>query len=203
MVMLIFFLWMMQLPLADDVELDAIAHMTEGFSGADLQALLSDAQLEAVHELLAIADNKEPGKKPVIADALLKSVASKARPSVSDAEKERLFYIYNQFLDSKKSTAQVFLRPPPPIYHIQSCMHFLIALFANKEFHFAVKGCKRQKGNPGIANNRPCLTPSSLRITINFVFYWFLILPPNIHNDWPCKLTATHHCVPNKTLLMH
>ena len=105
------FLWIMQLPLADDVAMDAIAYMTEGFSGADLQALLSDAQLAAVHEVLATADNKEPGKMPVITDALLKSVASKARPSVSDAEKERLYTIYNQFLDSKKSTAQVFLSP--------------------------------------------------------------------------------------------
>lgn len=105
------FLWIMQLPLADDVDMDAIAYMTEGFSGADLQALLSDAQLEAVHELLATADNKEPEKKPVITDALLKSVASKARPSISDAEKERLYTIYSQFLDSKKSTAQVFLCP--------------------------------------------------------------------------------------------
>lgn len=95
-----------KLPLADDVAMDAIAYMTEGFSGADLQALLSDAQLAAVHEVLATADNKEPGKMPVITDALLKSVASKARPSVSDAEKERLYTIYNQFLDSKKSTAQ-------------------------------------------------------------------------------------------------
>lgn len=101
----------MQLPLADDVDLEALTYMTEGFSGADLQALLSDAQLAAVHELLAMADNKESGKKPVITDAIVKFVASKARPSVSDAEKERLYKIYNQFLDSKKSTAQVFLPP--------------------------------------------------------------------------------------------
>lgn len=94
-----------KLPLADDVDLGAIAHMTEGFSGADLQALLSDAQLAAVHEILNNIDSSEPGKMPIITDALLKSVASKARPSVSDAEKLRLYSIYGQFLDSKKSVA--------------------------------------------------------------------------------------------------
>lgn len=95
----------MQLPLADDVDLEAIAHMTEGFSGADLQALLSDAQLSAVHEILNNIDSNEPGKMPVMTDALLKSIASKARPSVSEAEKLRLYSIYGQFLDSKKSVA--------------------------------------------------------------------------------------------------
>ncbi|KAF4377361.1 hypothetical protein F8388_013707 [Cannabis sativa] len=94
-----------KLPLSSDVDLDAIAHMTEGFSGADLQALLSDAQLEAVHDLLGGESMHEPGEKPVITDALLKSTASRARPSVSEAEKQRLFGIYSQFLDSKRSLA--------------------------------------------------------------------------------------------------
>ncbi|XP_002517570.2 peroxisome biogenesis protein 1 [Ricinus communis] len=93
-----------KLPLADDVDLEAIACMTEGFSGADLQALLSDAQLAAVHEHLR-SDSREPGIMPVITDALLKSIASKARPSISESEKQRLYNIYSQFLDSKKSAA--------------------------------------------------------------------------------------------------
>lgn len=99
----------MQLPLARDVDLDTIAYMTEGFSGADLQALLSDAQLTAVHEHLSNVNSNEPGKMLVITDEVLKSIASKARPSVSEAEKQRLYGIYSQFLDSKKSAAaQVF-----------------------------------------------------------------------------------------------
>ncbi|XP_065865705.1 peroxisomal ATPase PEX1 isoform X2 [Euphorbia lathyris] len=93
-----------KLPLANDVDLDAIAYMTEGFSGADLQALLSDAQLAAVHEHLS-SESREIGRMPVISDALLKSVASKARPSISESEKQRLYSIYSQFLDSKKSAA--------------------------------------------------------------------------------------------------
>ncbi|TYI04949.1 hypothetical protein ES332_A10G054500v1 [Gossypium tomentosum] len=94
-----------KLPLASDVDLDAIAYMTEGFSGTDLQALLSDAQLAAVHEHLSSANSNEPGKMPIITDTVLKSIASKARPSVSEAEKQRLYGIYSQFLDSKRSAA--------------------------------------------------------------------------------------------------
>jgi hypothetical protein len=99
------FYQLMQLPLAKDVDLDAIARIAEGFSGADLQALLSDAQLAAVHELLGSADANEPNRKPVITDALLKSTASKARPSVSETEKLRLYSIYGEFLGSKRSVA--------------------------------------------------------------------------------------------------
>ncbi|KAJ0975826.1 hypothetical protein J5N97_017791 [Dioscorea zingiberensis] len=96
-----------KLPLASNVDLGMVASMTEGFSGADLQALLSDAQLASVHELLDSGESNMPGRKPVITDELLRSVASRARPSVSEAERHRLNGIYSQFLDSKKSvTAQ-------------------------------------------------------------------------------------------------
>ncbi|TKY58960.1 Peroxisome biogenesis protein 1 [Spatholobus suberectus] len=94
-----------KLPMANDVDLATIANMTEGFSGADLQALLSDAQLAAVHDVLDNADASRPEKTPVITDALLKFTASKARPSVSEEEKRRLYNIYRQFLDSKRSVA--------------------------------------------------------------------------------------------------
>ena len=98
----------LQLPLASDVSLEAIASMTEGFSGADLQALLSDSQLASVHELLEKTDAEKSNQMPVIGNELLKNVASKARPSISETEKQRLDLIYNNFLDSKKSmTSQV------------------------------------------------------------------------------------------------
>ncbi|KAF7803951.1 peroxisome biogenesis protein 1 isoform X1 [Senna tora] len=94
-----------KLPMASDVDLAAVAHMTEGFSGADLQALLSDAQLVAVHEVLDNVDTHRQEKTPLITDALLKFTASVARPSVSDEEKRRLYNIYSQFLNSKRSVA--------------------------------------------------------------------------------------------------
>lgn len=100
----------LQLPMADDIDLEPIALMTEGFSGADLQALLSDAQLAAVHEYLNREDKPETGTTPIITDPLLKSIASKTKPSVSETEKQKLYDIYSQFLDSRKS---VSLSSPP------------------------------------------------------------------------------------------
>ncbi|QCD82820.1 peroxin-1 [Vigna unguiculata] len=98
-----------KLAMDKDIDLTTIANMTEGFSGADLQALLSDAQLAAVHDVLDNVDALRTEKTPVITDALLKFTASKARPSVSEEEKRRLYNIYHQFLDSKRSVAaQVF-----------------------------------------------------------------------------------------------
>ncbi|GKV44292.1 hypothetical protein SLEP1_g51484 [Rubroshorea leprosula] len=94
-----------KLPLVGDVDLDTIANMTEGFGGADLQALLSGAQLTVVHEHLNRKNSNETGKLLLITDALLKSTASKARPSVSESEKQRLYGIYSQFLDSKRFVA--------------------------------------------------------------------------------------------------
>ncbi|KAJ8510883.1 hypothetical protein OPV22_001317 [Ensete ventricosum] len=94
-----------KLPLASNVNLERIASITEGFTGADLQALLSEAQLASVHELLDGGNSDNPAKTPVISNQLLMSVASKARPSVSEDEKRRLLRIYSQFLASKKSVS--------------------------------------------------------------------------------------------------
>ncbi|XP_009384181.2 peroxisomal ATPase PEX1 isoform X1 [Musa acuminata AAA Group] len=94
-----------KLPLASNVNLETIASITEGFSGADLQALLSEAQLASVHELLDSGNSDNHAKTPVISNQLLMSVASKARPSVSEDEKRRLLRIYSQFLTSKKSVS--------------------------------------------------------------------------------------------------
>ncbi|OIW10240.1 hypothetical protein TanjilG_27991 [Lupinus angustifolius] len=94
-----------KLPMADDIDLATVANMTEGFSGADLQALLSDAQLAAVHDVLENIDATGPTTTPIITGAHLNFTASKARPSVSEEEKRRLYNIYHQFLDSKRSAA--------------------------------------------------------------------------------------------------
>ncbi|KAF5736234.1 putative peroxisome biogenesis factor [Tripterygium wilfordii] len=152
-----------KIQLAGDVDLDAIASMTEGFSGADLQALLSDGQLAAVHKFLNSADNNEPGKMPVITDTLLKSIAYKARPSVSEAEKQRLYSIYNQFLDSKRSVAtQVSSYPPPPtnllFFNVSFASKFVCSLACCylRAVYFpspAVEGCERQEGNSSITNS--------------------------------------------------
>ncbi|KAH9621814.1 hypothetical protein KSS87_007417 [Heliosperma pusillum] len=94
-----------QLPLSDDVDLEAIAVITDGFSGADLQALLSDAQLAAAQEIIDSGYDGKQGISPLITGPLLNDVASKAKRSVSDSERQRLYDIYHQFVDSKRSVA--------------------------------------------------------------------------------------------------
>lgn len=97
-----------KLPLASDVDLGSIASITEGFSGADLQALLSDAQLDSVHELLESGMSGAygtPAARPLITHTVLESVVAKARPSVPESEKHRLNTIYSEFLNSKTSIA--------------------------------------------------------------------------------------------------
>ncbi|KAL9239816.1 hypothetical protein vseg_014099 [Gypsophila vaccaria] len=94
-----------KLPMSDDVDLEAIAITTDGFSGADLQALLSDAQLAAAQEILDRGYDGKQEISTIITGDLLNSAASKAKPSVSVSEQQRLYAIYNQFVDSKRSVA--------------------------------------------------------------------------------------------------
>eukprot|EP00250_Pteridium_aquilinum_P022401 c25371_g1_i3 orf=160-3567(+) len=97
-----------KLPLAEDTRLDEVASLTENFSGADLQAVLSDAQLEAVHRFLsddttrngATADNL---MSPLITMEVLRSALLKARPSVSEQERRKLYSIYDSFVTSRSS----------------------------------------------------------------------------------------------------
>lgn len=51
--------------LATSVDLSIIAEETEGYSGADLQALLYNANLEAIHETLADVSSVPGGKSRV------------------------------------------------------------------------------------------------------------------------------------------
>ncbi|KAL3690911.1 hypothetical protein R1sor_004562 [Riccia sorocarpa] len=95
-----------KLPLAEDVDLHVVASLTEGFSGADLQAILSDAQLESVHAFLDDPTNKSqsPDQKPVITMAILKETLMKARPSVPEAERRRLNSVYDSFVGAKTAS---------------------------------------------------------------------------------------------------
>jgi peroxin-1 len=43
-----------KVPISPDVDFDYLADTTEGFSGADLQALLYNAHLEVVHESVGV-----------------------------------------------------------------------------------------------------------------------------------------------------
>jgi peroxin-1 len=104
-----------KLPLADDVDLEALAALTDGFSGADLQAVLSDAQLESVHTFLgtpkeisstsSATTSSEGMQKPLITMSQLQATALKARPSVPESERRRLNDIYESFLGARSSAS--------------------------------------------------------------------------------------------------
>lgn len=92
-----------QVSLASDASLEDVASLTEGFTGADLAAILTDAGLAAVHELLDNRENGVPDSEPCISKELLMSVARKARPSTPADEKRRYDREFGEFVSSRKS----------------------------------------------------------------------------------------------------
>jgi len=81
--------------------LDAAAASTHGCSGADLAALLSEAQLAAAKDALAAAEAQGEhvsAQAAVVMPLHVRAAASEARPSVSADELARLEAIYAEFL---------------------------------------------------------------------------------------------------------
>ena len=78
-----------QLPLASDADLEPVASMTEGFIGAGLKAILTDAGLEATKEAVrrhsGDASSSTPQGVPLINRETFMSVAAEARPSIEGA----------------------------------------------------------------------------------------------------------------------
>lgn len=66
----------------------SVAAATRGFTGADLNALVYEAQLDAVHN--ALATDAAATQQPRVTDAHLLSVLQTAAPSVSERERQRL-----------------------------------------------------------------------------------------------------------------
>jgi SpoVK/Ycf46/Vps4 family AAA+-type ATPase len=85
-----------RLPMAADVDLQDVVAMSEGFSGADLGAVLAEAQLAAAHEALDAGETRHAAAAAVAERHLDEAVAA-ARPSVSAAERTRLDAIYDRF----------------------------------------------------------------------------------------------------------
>lgn len=91
-----------KLKLSDDVDIARVAKETEGFSGADLGALLADAQLAAAHEALENASEDKTIDSLLISDDHIRSSLDEARPSVGQTEKLRLQAIYTRFRDGSR-----------------------------------------------------------------------------------------------------
>jgi SpoVK/Ycf46/Vps4 family AAA+-type ATPase len=94
-----------RLRLAPDADVEGVAGEAQGFSGADLGALLSEAQLAAAHEALEAREaaggggGRGGGAQGVeVAGRHLRAALRSVRPSVSAAERERLAAVYEPFL---------------------------------------------------------------------------------------------------------
>lgn len=97
----------------EDVDIAAIAQATEGFTGADLAALLGEAQLAAVHEQLDRGAGDRSGvgtpsercvhEPPKVSHRHLEAAVRTARPSVAPAERARLEFIYERFSEGKSA----------------------------------------------------------------------------------------------------
>jgi peroxin-1 len=113
-----------RLVLSDDINFGEIADETEGFTGADLQAVLYTALLQAVEQNIAlceVGDNKVVKQEPVTGDsriksekvtngpvvtqASLKTALKDTKPSLSDMEKLRYRLIYEKFERSRGGTS--------------------------------------------------------------------------------------------------
>lgn len=106
-----------ELPLAGDADLEPLASMTEGFSGADLKAKLTDAGLQAAKEAMQLcksgdASSNMPQEPPVITTETLMSVASEARPSTPDEDRRSLREMFSHFSTSRKSCISTQRKDP-------------------------------------------------------------------------------------------
>lgn len=92
-----------------------MGYNAEFYSGADLAALLAEAQLAAVHEALegggegaaeaaaaAAAGPPAPPEPPVIQRRHLEAALLAARPSVPEGERERLEAVYSHFRQDRE-----------------------------------------------------------------------------------------------------
>jgi len=87
-------------PLAEDVDLDSLAARTDGFVGADIEALVREATMDATREFITSVDPEETetsvGNVRVNADHF-EHALEEVGPSVDDAVKERYDAIEERF----------------------------------------------------------------------------------------------------------
>ena len=96
--------------LSGGTSLEGVARLTEGFSGADLRALMTDSQLHAAKR--ALRSIQVGGDKPVagetaveIAREDLDLTVSSAKSSFGRRERERLEALYAKFRSAGQPTA--------------------------------------------------------------------------------------------------
>ncbi|GAA0516481.1 transitional endoplasmic reticulum ATPase [Halorubrum aquaticum] len=91
-------------PLADDVDLDAIARKTEGYVGADLEAVAREASMNASREFIASVPREEVGESVGNVRVTMEhfeDALGEVNPSVTPETRERYAEIEKQFQRSE------------------------------------------------------------------------------------------------------
>jgi transitional endoplasmic reticulum ATPase len=91
-------------PLADDVDLDALARKTEGYVGADIEAVAREASMNASREFIGSVSREEVGESVGnvrVTMAHFEDALSEVDPSVTPETRERYEEIEKQFKRSE------------------------------------------------------------------------------------------------------
>ena len=103
------------LNLAPGISFADVADKTANYSGADLQAIINNAQLEAVHAVLAHETDKmkrakdandgedEPSAtvEVLVTMDMINTATASSRPSVSERDRRELHRVYERFANKK------------------------------------------------------------------------------------------------------
>ncbi|XP_046675724.1 peroxisome biogenesis factor 1-like [Homalodisca vitripennis] len=97
-----------KLRMSEDVDLAKVAGLTEGFTGADLQALLFTAQMSAYDALYQDSDNdvqviKFPVQNVVVGQVDLLAALEDTKPSLKPEDRLRFNQIYERFEKNRES----------------------------------------------------------------------------------------------------
>jgi transitional endoplasmic reticulum ATPase len=87
-------------PLADDVDLDAIARQTDGYVGADIEAVTREASMNASREFIGSVSREEVGESVGnvrVTMAHFEAALDEVNPSVTPETRERYAEIEKQF----------------------------------------------------------------------------------------------------------
>jgi len=100
-------------PLADDVDLDAIARKAEGYVGADIEAVAREASMNASRELIGSVSREEIGESVGnvrVTMAHFEDALNEVNPSVTPETRERYEEIEKQF--QRSEVDQTETEPP-------------------------------------------------------------------------------------------
>ncbi|KDS91211.1 ATPase AAA [Halorubrum saccharovorum] len=96
-------------PLADDVDLDAIARKTEGYVGADIEAVAREASMNASREFIGSVSREEVGESVGNVRVTMQhfeDALNEVNPSVTPETRERYEEIEKQFRRSEVESAE-------------------------------------------------------------------------------------------------